>query len=472
MPHVLGTLMPPLTPLFISYFYPPAGGTGLPGSQRTVKFIRWLQAADKKYVLTLEPQCYPEGVLLDFVLPLPVGNEIIVRTPLVDQFSRAMQFRSKLKRKIKTGMEAEKQQGLPAEDKSDRIDTTLSLLQRCKDFVYHYYYFPDQIAGPWLRPAVKAGVQLVRANNINIIFATGMPWTALEVGRQVAKKTGVPFVADFRDPWLGNPFLESKGWLLDRREQMCEQKIVEQAALVTANTEPLREEFIRRFPQVAAEKIISLPNGYDVGDFQHLAETGLNAHGGCKRLVLVHAGFLYGKRDPAPLLDALELLVEKNPALADRIVFHQYGGVSVPYKVEHRYAHLFDQGIVRLFGQVPFDECLNKLLLADVLVIIQPGTKTQVPSKLYDYLCINRPVLTITPRDGALGTMIREEGFGDLFMPEETESLSARLEELCMMKFEHRLPPTADYPNRDKFDVRHIARVLEERMLQIVSSVE
>lgn len=463
--------MPPMIPLFISYFYPPAGGSGLPGSQRTVKFIRYLRAVEKSYVLTLEPQGYPQGMLLNFTPSLPIRNEVIVRTPVKDQFARVMQLRTVLQRRA--SQEAE---NLP--DTSSEVTPeveaegkfTRSPLQRFKDFVYHSYYFPDQIAAPWLRPAVKAGVRLVRANNINIIFATGMPWTALVVGRMVAAKTGVPFIADFRDPWLGNPFLESKGWLLDQRERLCEQKVVEQAALVTANTVPLQEEFIRRYPQVGAEKIISLPNGYDIGDFHHLSGLQADENGESKKLVLIHAGFLYGKRDPAPLFDALELLLQKNPELADQVAFHQYGGLSVSYDVEQRYARLFDQGIVRLFGQVPFDECLKKLLQADILVIIQPGTKTQVPSKLYDYLCINRPVFTITPPDGALGVMIREEGFGDLFSPYETEALTARLRDLCLLKLENRLPRTADYPNRDKFDVRHIARTLEEQMLRIVSS--
>ena len=82
---------------------------------------------------------------------------------------------------------------------------------------------------------------------------------------------------------------------------------------------------------------------------------------------------------------------------------------------------LIDKGVVKLLEQLPFNDCLTKLSEADILVIIQPGTKTQVLSKLYDYLCINRRILTITPTDGALGVMIREEKFGDLFAPEETE---------------------------------------------------
>lgn len=350
------------------------------------------------------------------------------------------------------------------------LQSSPSWLQYIKDFVYHYYYFPDQIAAPWLKPAVEAGVKLVRDHSINIIFATGMPWTALVIGRLVAKKTGIPFVADFRDPWLGNPFLMSKGRLLDWRERRCEQKVVEEASLVTTNTVPLRQEFIRRYPQVLPEKIISLPNGYDIQDFQYLRTRNSEDNVVNDKLVLVHAGFLYGKRDPAPLFDALNILCQKNPILYRQIEFHQYGGINVSYNVKQRYRELFDHGIIKLFGQVPYQKCIKKMFQADVLVIIQPGTKTQVPSKLYDYLCINRPILTITPTDGALGAMIRQEGFGDLFAPEEIQPLMEKLEELCRLKQSNQLPQIINYPNRHKFDVRHIVRTLEEEMVRIVSS--
>lgn len=461
-----------LKPLFVSYFYPPAGGSGLPGSQRSVKFIRYLRYTDTAYVLTLKPECYSDGLLLDFDLDLPVNNEIIVRVESKDRFCQAMHVRSKISRLItKTPDNSEPgDQFVQSEGMQVFSRVNQSFAQRFKDFIHDFYYFPDQIAGPWLNYAVKEGVRLVKNEKINIIFATGMPWTALVAGRLIAKETGVPFIADFRDPWLGNPFLESKGWLLDWRERVCEQRVIEEAALVTANTVPLRQEFVQRYPHVAEDKIISLPNGFDRSDFVHISDKKDFKNTGRKKLVLMHAGFLYGKRDPAPLLDAIELLSRKNPGLSQYFEFQQFGGISsLGYDIKQRYKMLFDQGLVKTFGSVPHCECLEKLNEADILVIIQPGTKTQVPSKLYDYLCINRPVITITPPDGALGNMVREEGFGILFAPEETERLAGKLRELCFLKKENRLQLTPDYPERDRYDVCYIAHLLEEKMMQIIS---
>lgn len=464
--------MIPFIPLFISYFYPPAGGSGLPGSQRSVKFIRYFHSAPSMYVLTLQSECYPENVHLDFNISLPVNGETIVRTALQDRFLEGMRLRSRLTRFFhKQSMTAQGEVARNSPATNTLFDRKLkrSFNQRIKDTIFNLYYFPDQIAAPWLKPAVKAGVALVREKKINVIFATGMPWTALVVGRLISKKTGVPFIADFRDPWLGNPFLQSKGRLLDWRERACERKIIEQAALVTANTVPLREEFVERYPHVPADKIISLPNGYDINDFEHLSAVTDQKKKTSGKLVLAHAGFLYGKRDPAPLFNALELLCRNFPDLPQQIEFQQFGGISLEYDLKQRFGMLIDKGVVKLLGQLPFNDCLAKLAEADILVIIQPGTKTQVPSKLYDYLCINRPILTITPPEGALGVMIREEKFGDLFAPEEIERLSEKLVELCELKQKNSLPLTPNYLGREKFDVRHIGRLLEEKMLQIIN---
>ena len=463
-----------LTPLFISYLYPPAGGTALPGSQRTVKFIRYLQNLEAAYVLTVKPECYPDGLQLqlNFNLSLPINGEIIVREEARDRFYQAMQLRAKLSR-----MFTKKSSDITPSEEGDAHavdcaweENTSSLTQRITDFIYHAYYFPDPTAAPWLKPAVRAGLKLVREKKINIIFATGTPWTALVVARLISKKTGVPFIADFRDPWLGNPFSTSKGKLLDWRERICERKIVEEAALITANTEPLREEFKAIYPNVSADRIITLPNGFDTHDFDHLLSASARKRENAGKLVLAHAGFLYGKRDPAPLLNVLEQLCRHHPALAKMVEFQQMGDVALEYNFKKRYEQLIDKGVLKMLGLLPYNDCLAKLVEADVLVIIQPGTKTQVPSKLYDYLCINRPILTITPHDGALGNLIRENNFGDLFSPDEQDSLLEKLIKFCEMKKNNR-SLTANYPDREKFDVRHIAGRLEEKMKHIVRTV-
>ncbi len=139
------------------------------------------------------------------------------------------------------------------------------------------------------------------------------------------------------------------------------------------------------------------------------------------------------------------------------------GGVKLGYDIEGKYSDLIEQGVFIDLGSLPYDECLKELSRADCLLLLQQGTRSQVPSKLYDYLCLKRHIIAITPFDGELGSMILENGFGDLFAPDDVAGLALRLQELLAEKTS-KGAITSDYAERYKFDVRNITRELEQRM--------
>ena len=51
--------------------------------------------------------------------------------------------------------------------------------------------------------AAKFGTMLRQAAEVNpqVIWATGDPWSGLVAGQWLSKRLGVPYIADFRDPW-------------------------------------------------------------------------------------------------------------------------------------------------------------------------------------------------------------------------------------------------------------------------------
>jgi hypothetical protein len=451
--------------LFIAFYYPPAGGLALPGSQRVVKFVRYLEKQSIS-VLTAAPDCYPSFISRDFNKKLPVRGECIFHARSYDPFEILLKVRGALHRLVgKKRREpppgvapaAVSPPGAAAADSRGRA-------QKLKDFVYDLCHYPDGASG-WIVPAVAAGHRIIRNGGADILFATGMPWSSLVVAWLLHKISGVPYLVDFRDPWIGNPFHQSKGAFLDAVGQRLEKSIVERAALVSVNTAPLREEFLQRYPHLPPDKFVVLTNGFDPEDFDHLLPDSAGEEENGAKLVLAHAGFLYGKRDPAPLLDALELLLSAGRCHPEDILFLQMGQVQLDYDFRARYGALIEKGVVCELGQLSFDCCLKELRRADVLLLIQPGTKTQVPSKLYDYLCMNRPILTITPPDGALGTMVTEHSFGDLFDPDDVTGIAGRIEELLLQKKKCPLL-YANYPLRDSFNVAHIARMLDDHLLR------
>ena len=449
--------------LFIAYYFPPAGGSALPGSQRTVKFLRYLTEFSSN-VLSLAPDYYREYIDLNFEVELPIKGEQVFRTRNFDFFQILLKIRSGAKtlfcKRPSTYISVDALQ-LSKGERSECSNRTL--FQRLKDLIYEFNYFPDD-AGPWLFPALWRGRKIIKAQNIDLIFATGMPWTSLVVAYFLHKLTKKPLIVDFRDPWVGNPFHVSKGTFIDKLMVSLESRIVKSATYVSANTAPLRDDFLKRYPSENPDKFVVLPNGYDSFDFSDY--TALSASGDV--LKIAHAGSLYGKRSPVSMINSLSSLLIDQSASVNNWHFLQMGYVEPEYSFHSNYGDLCESGMIEDAGLLPYDVCLKRLAESDVAVLIQPGTKIQVPSKLYDYIAMGKYIIALTPLDGILAEMMREYNLGDVFDPDDTLGISNKLKELCAIKKQDG-KLTVSYKDIEKFDVKHITAQLEDLFLKATS---
>lgn len=446
--------------LFVASFYPPVTSTNVPGAMRTIKFIRNLHNGTS-HVLTTLP-AVPESDSALNHLSLPIKNEVIHRVGSWDIFKMLLTIRASLKglAKRKSSTSATTVETTKSTVFKDGSEVTKpSRLQTFKDFIYNLCYFPDQF-GPWILPAYRKGKSVVKEHNIDVIFATGSPWSGLLVGYLIGRATGKPVIIDFRDPWMNNPFHQSKGQLLDNWNARLERRIVENASAVSLNTEPLMEDFLERYPELPKDRFFVMPNGFDLHDFGDLQQN--DNSGNPNQVTLCHAGFLYGVRDPAVLLDAIKIA---NTQLANEnlsLRMHQIGNIQLGYDIFERYAEMIADGSLVIEAAKPYKECLISLMESDWVVNVQPATKSQVPSKLYDYLAIQRPILNITPPDGALGKLVSKHEIGELFDFNDKASLAARLVEIA---HEHRAGKVfSGYPARNLFNCSEIAKDLAGRI--------
>ena len=460
--------------LFVSYFYPPAAGQALPGTQRSLKFIRHMPNVDK-YVLTVEPGFYPDYFRLDHPQSVPVADEKIVRTGVFDIFDKLVALKNSFSGKssnenVSTSGDGINAPGaMPAIGNRNESDTgrqEKGRFQWLKDAVSETVRYPDAI-NHWIWPAVGAGRSLIRKEGIEYVFATGKPWSAIIAGMLMAT-TGVKLIVDFRDPWVDNPFERERSRVHKAMDRFFEKTVVKKAAWVFLNTDYLRQVFVRRYPSVPQSKFLTMTNGYDADDFVGLEtdtsvpEAADPAEAG---LVITHAGLLYGLRDPIAVFKALALCSKTVKHRGDRaFVFRQLGEITLRYDFNR---FLEDNHVSDCFdhvGLVPYRECLNYLGQSDVLLIIQPDTQTQIPSKLYEYIYLNKPILTIAPMDGALGKMIKKYGFGDIYDPEDTQGIADYLERGLAEK---RQAGSLDcrYVHRSDFDVKNIAAKFENLII-------
>lgn len=439
--------------LFIAYFFPPVGGGGIPGAMRILKFLRHTQA--ESYVLTQKADA---SIQSDASVRCELPPERVVRAGVIDPFGQLLKLQFWLKTLLRKRRLQE-----PGSDGTNKTSVFAdnsapqkkSLAVKFKDFIYNLNYFPDQ-ASVWIIPALFVGRKLIAKKKIDVIFATGSPWSSLVLGYLLSKLTGKPLVVDFRDPWINNPFHQSKGAFLDRLAEKVENRIIRHATFVSLNTEPLLEEFISRYPSLDKNKFIVLPNGFEGHDngLQYVYDETSS------ELVIRHAGFLYGPRDPSVLLDAIQIVNQKAAAeyLPVRWVFEQIGALNLSYDIEERYKNMLMDGSFKIVRQIPYADCQYLLEQADLLVNIQPGTKTQIPSKIYDYLATGRPILNITPHDGALGRVVEKYALGACFDFNEKTLLENYLNKRMR---------TLDWLNNEKYEakkffmIKNIAELLD-----------
>ncbi len=68
------------------------------------------------------------------------------------------------------------------------------------------------------------------------------------------------------------------------------------------------------------------------------------------------------------------------------------------------------EGWLEMRAQVPRSNAQRLLEEADALLLVQPQSDVQVPGKLFEYICIGRPILALVPRASAIEHILRNSG--------------------------------------------------------------
>ena len=120
-------------------------------------------------------------------------------------------------------------------------------------FVRRWLYFPDAQIG-WYPSAVAAGRRLIRSGAFDAIYSSSFPMTAHLVARTVRRHAGIPWVAEFRDPW--------SLWICDpeplRRAERLERSIAAEASAVVMTSPTWAAEHSKKWKKA----VVTIPNGF------------------------------------------------------------------------------------------------------------------------------------------------------------------------------------------------------------------
>jgi glycosyltransferase involved in cell wall biosynthesis len=352
--------------LMIAYHFPPVRGSS--GVQRTVALTRYLPAAGwEPIVLTVRKSAYPLVSADDSLIP---PGTTVSRSFALDAVRH------------------------------------LSIGGRYPRWVG----IPDRWASWWLS-AVPRGLALIRRLKPHLIWSTFPIATAHRIGLTLANKSGLPWVADFRDPMTEQDYPQDP-----RRRvifQRLEAEVVARASRCVFVTRSVLDMYRQRYPGEPAARMELIPNGFDEEDFLLAAQQIpiRPAPGGPLRIV--HSGLLYSEeRNPAELFHALAELKRTGSidALQARIVLRA-SGYDAQYRATLKALGIED--LVELAPALPYHAALAEMMHADGLVILQAEScNGQIPAKLYEYLRARRPILALTHPKGDTAALLRQLGVG------------------------------------------------------------
>jgi glycosyltransferase involved in cell wall biosynthesis len=375
--------------LLVTYYFPPSGG---PGVQRVLKFVKYLpQFGWQPVVLTVENGDYPardESLLKE----IPEGTTIY-RTKIFEPY--------RLYRRL-TGKPADAPvdvENIPKGSQKKSVAESLAA------FVRSTFFIPDARIG-WIARAVPAGMRIIREERIDAIYSSSPPYTTAVIADILHRRTKLPWIAGFRDPWIG--FISSPDrWSVPRAvDQWMEHSVAKDANILEAAWRGIIADFQQKYPAIGQEKFFHLPNGFDAEDYPVLEPKHND------KFTVVYTGSMYGRRNPKTFLQAVEELVQEGAVDRTKIrlsFIGRFGGevkemlttTSVSYAVE-------------IVPYLPHGESITRLMTADALLLVVDESKESaeiVPGKVYEYLGARRPIIALA-QEGAIAELLRETNAG------------------------------------------------------------
>ncbi|MDZ7592884.1 MAG: glycosyltransferase [Rubrivivax sp.] len=449
--------------LLVSYHYPPMGGAGV---QRALKFSKYLgDFGVQCTVLAAQDPSYQQDASLLAEIPGEVPVLRIEHRPLLQ---RALAWRSGAGRGAAAAAAPAQAAAstqlarTPAPTGAGRATAGASR-HRLRDAALAAYasvHFPDDKAG-WARRARAPALARLREERFDLVFSTAPPMSAHALAATLARRAGLPWVADYRDLWTENPAYAAPAWrrALDRR---TEAAWLAQAAGVVTVTPSWQRLLAARLG--SGRPVAFIPNGYDEADFAALSPAP-RADGVFR---LVHTGAFYGPRDPGTLLEALALyLVSASPA-ARPLRLRLVGMMGSRFAEKLRAFEARHPGVVEQRPYVPHHEALAEMLAADALLLVVGAGGGQraratvagtLPGKIFEYLRAARPLLLLGDEAGDAAALLRQHGRGWVADETQPAAIAAALRQMMQNVAE---ASTAPAPSVARFERRALAGELAQ----------
>ena len=365
--------------LIITYYWPPAGGSGV---QRWLKFVKYLRD------FGIEPIVYT------------VDNPVyaIKDKSLIEEIPENLEI---LKQKI---WEPNNLVGNRKKTSAGFLNPRPTFFGQIAHYIRANYFIPDA-RKYWIKPSVAYLKTYLKNSDTDIIITTGPPHSLHLIGLELKKTIPIKWIADFRDPWTEIDYFHqlplTKKSLAKHYEM--EKDVIQNAdsVLVVGNTMRSKMETLNK-------NIHVITNGFDgeLSDLQIAPD---------KKFTLTHIGMMNADRNPILLWKVLKDIMAADPDFKANFQLKLVGKIDPVILKDIQYYQL--EKNVSIVDYLPHKEVLQVQKSSQVLLLVVnnvPSAKGVITGKIFEYLQAKRPILAIGPKDGDLAKIIELTNSGEI----------------------------------------------------------
>lgn len=284
--------------------------------------------------------------------------------------------------------------------------------------------YPGFLARPdrwrwWWLGAVPAGWLAIRRYRPDVVWSTYPIATAHAIGLTLSKLSGLPLVADFRDPMAQDDYPPDPAtW---RSFERIERRTVSGASRSVFTTPGARELYRQRYP-ADSDRFRVIENGYDEGVFQNVVSPSKAINPG--KVTLLHSGIVYPyERDPTQLFAALSMVKQTHPDLFASLTI-RFRASSANELLSSLAREWKVESTIEILPAVPYAKAIAEMQAADGLLVLQASNcNAQIPAKIYECLRARRPLLVLTDPAGDTAGVARQAGIDSVVPLDEPEAI-------------------------------------------------
>ena len=368
--------------LIITYYWPPAGGSGV---QRWLKFSKYLRDFEIEPVIyTIDNPSYP---ILDKSSESEIPKDLEILKQAIFEPNSMLSFFGRNNKKESAGF----------------LNPNPTFLGKIVQYIRANYFIPDARKF-WIQPSVNFLSNYLENNHIDAIITTGPPHSMHLIGLELKKKLGIKWISDFRDPWTEIDYFQQLPLTkkATKKHQDLEQEVLIKSDMVVVVGETMKEKFLQH-----TKRIEVLTNGFDT--IEDLSTQKLD-----EKFSITHVGLMNSDRNPTILWKVLNEISNTNPGFKNDLRIKLIGKIDDAVIQDLK---VFDHNTIETIPYLDHKDVSKYQASSQVLLLSineVPSAKGIITGKIFEYLQAKRPILAIGPEDGDAAMILKNTNAGTI----------------------------------------------------------